>query len=113
MAVLASSSLLRTDALVALFILVCGALAWRLIWAILVTPRLKQIPPIFGQKNSAEPRVQTPVWIRESQAERHPEYISVEVISPREVLPNRITPEAVSRPALTDGKPSIVRRRAQ
>lgn len=93
--------------------LVCGALLWRLIWAILVTPRLNQIPPLFGQKNSAEPRAETRVRIRESVPEPEPEYLSIEVITPREALPSRATPEDISRPALPGGNRTLVRRRAQ
>jgi len=93
--------------------LVFGALAWRLIWAILVSPRLNQIPPLFGQKDSAEPRAESRVRIRESLPEPEPEYLSIEVITPREALPSRAGPEAISRPALTDGNRNIVRRRAQ
>jgi hypothetical protein len=94
-------------------VLVVGALLWRLIWAILVTPRLNQIPPLFGQKDSAEPRAETRVRIRESLPEPEPEYVSIEVITPREALPIRQTPEGISRPALSDGNRNLVRRRPQ
>lgn len=67
-------------------VLVFGALAWRLIWAILVTPRLDRIPgrtPAPVEEPSEEaPRVR--VLIREPD----PEINVIEVITPAQALPS-------------------------
>lgn len=67
-------------------VLVLGALAWRLIWAILVTPRLDRIPgrtPAPDQDPSEEaPRVR--VLVREPD----PQIDVVEVITPAQALPS-------------------------
>lgn len=111
MTVLAFHSLLRTDALVALFILVCGALAWRLIWAILVTPRLDRVPPLMRQKEPEEQRPPVRVLIRDAEPEIEPDYPIIEVITPREALPSTSEAGPIVRPVLTPGDRSIVRRR--
>lgn len=84
---------LRTDALQALFILVCGALAWRLIWAILVTPRLDRIPPRVERPESIEEESRVRVRIREPEPtvefiEPRPQIDLIEVITPAKTLPN-------------------------
>jgi hypothetical protein len=67
-------------------VLVLGALAWRLIWAILVTPRLDRIPgrtPASVEEPSAEaPRVR--VLVREPE----PQIDVIEVITPAQALPS-------------------------
>jgi hypothetical protein len=107
---MATLAFLRTDALTALFILVCGAIAWRLIWAILVTPRLNQIPPLFGRKESVEHTRPSRVLIREHEPEPEPEFQCIEVITPREAFPSRSSNEVTPRPALPGGNRSIVRK---
>ena len=99
-------SLLRTDALQALFILVCGALAWRLIWAILVTPRLNQVPPLRRQEAAEEPQQSVRVLLREPE----PEVRCIEVIDNRAALPNATIDAITPRPALPTGERRMVRR---
>jgi hypothetical protein len=101
-------SLLRTDALQALFILVCGALAWRLIWAILVTPRLNQVRPLRKEKEPVEEQQSVRVLLR--QPEPEPEIRCIEVIDTREALPSGPTEIITPRPALPSGERRMVRR---
>ena len=93
--------------------LVCGAVLWRLIWAILVTPRLNQIPPLFGRIEPGPKQPEARVLIREAEPDHEPEFECIEVIAPRESLPSPTTHEGISRPALGDGNRSIVRRRTR
>lgn len=98
--------------------LVFGALLWRLIWAILVTPRLNQVPSLSRRKEVPEKeapveRADVRVLILNSQAEPEPEYQCIEVITPREALPSRSSTDTSPLPALPAGSQSIVRRRAR
>lgn len=83
---------LRTDALQALFVLVCGALAWRLIWAILVTPRLDRIPPKVERPEPIEEDSRVRVLVREPaptiEFEPRPQIDLIEVITPAKALPS-------------------------
>lgn len=97
---------------------VVGALVWRLIWAILVTPRLNQIPSLGRERESPEKqapleRADVRVLILNHQAEPEPEYPCIEVITPREALPSRSSTDTSPLPALPAGSQSIVRRRAR
>jgi hypothetical protein len=93
-----------------LFLLVCGALGWRLIWAILVTPRLNQVPPLRKHEEPAEPKQAVRVLLREPEPEPEPEYPCIEVITPREALPSGPIEVITPRAALPSGDRSIVRR---
>ncbi len=104
---------LRTDALTALFILVCGALAWRLIWAILVTPRLNQVPPLMKRKEPPDSSQTVQVLLRDREPETEPEIRCIEVIDTREALPSRPTEVITPRSALPNGERRMVRRIAK
>ena len=89
-----------------LFLLVCGALGWRLIWAILVTPRLDRLPrrAEAPERTEEEPRVR--VLIREPA----PEVQCIEVIDTREALPRGHDDVITPRPVLPSGERRLVRR---
>ncbi|MCC6228531.1 MAG: hypothetical protein IT432_04815 [Phycisphaerales bacterium] len=101
-------SLLRTDALQALFIVVCGALAWRLIWAILVTPRLDKVPPLLNEADPVEDQPTVRVLLRKPGPE--PDIRCIEVIDTRDALPSGPTEVITPRPVLPGGERRMVRR---
>jgi hypothetical protein len=90
--------------------LVLGALAWRLIWAILVTPRLDRVPPLLRPKEPEEQCSPVRVLIRDAEPETEPDYPIIEVITPREALPSTSEAGPVARPVLPHGNRAIVRR---